>query len=92
MVQLQLIQSRVTDIWTNNQTAISSIILAIEMIVRFCKKLKYKRRIVLVTNGKNPMDSGDLEHIVSKVKSEGIELVVLWVISDCYPLVMGWGD
>ncbi|WEW60564.1 ATP-dependent DNA helicase yku80 [Emydomyces testavorans] len=62
---------------TNNGDAISSIILAIDMIIQYCKRLKYKRRIVLVTDGKGAMDSDGIDGIVSKIKEEGIELVVL---------------
>lgn len=57
--------------------AISSIIVAIDMIVTYCKRLKYKRKIVLVTNGKGPMDSDGIDGIVSKIKEEGIELVIM---------------
>ena len=62
---------------TNSRQAISSIILAVEMIVQYCRKLKYKKRIILVTNGRSPMDSDGLDAIVSKLQSENIELIVL---------------
>ena len=45
--------------------------------MQYCRKLKYKKRIILVTNGKSPMDSDDLDSIASKLKSENIELIVL---------------
>lgn len=57
--------------------AISSIILAIDMIVKHCKKLKYTRRIVLVTDGKGEMDAEGIDTIVNKIKEENIELVIL---------------
>lgn len=47
------------------------------MISSFCKKLQYQRRIILVTNGRGSMDADDVEHIVSKIKEDNIELVVL---------------
>lgn len=62
---------------SSNALAISSIILAIDLIVKYCKKLKYKRKIVLVTNGKGAMDPDGMEGIASKINEEGIELVVL---------------
>ncbi|KMU81909.1 Ku80 [Coccidioides immitis RMSCC 3703] len=67
---------------TNQGDAISSIILAIDMIVRYCKRLKYKRKIVLVTDGRSTMDSDGIDSIVSKIKEEGIELVILGVDFD----------
>ena len=67
---------------TNNPQAISSLILAIEMIIQYCKKLKYKRRIVLVTDGNGPMDADGIDAIVSKVKEEHIEMTILYDITN----------
>ncbi|EEP80657.1 conserved hypothetical protein [Uncinocarpus reesii 1704] len=67
---------------TTEGDAISSIILAIDMIERFCKRLKYKRRIILVTDGKGQMDSDGIDGIVTKIKDEGIELIILGVDFD----------
>jgi ATP-dependent DNA helicase 2 subunit 2 len=50
------------------------------MIVTYCKKLKYKRRIVLVTNGQGWMSNEDLDQITKKIKEDNIDLVVLSVI------------
>lgn len=47
------------------------------MINNYTKKLKYKRRIVLVTNGLGSMNTDGLEHIISKIKEDNIELLVL---------------
>ncbi|KAF7166801.1 hypothetical protein CNMCM6106_002499 [Aspergillus hiratsukae] len=62
---------------TDKGDAISAIILAIQMIVTYCKKLKYKRKIVLVTNGMGWMSNEDLDQITKKIKEDNIELVVL---------------
>lgn len=57
--------------------AISALILAVQMIITVCKKLKYKRKIVLVTNGQGRMSSEGLDQITEKIKEDNIELVVL---------------
>lgn len=57
--------------------AISSIILAIQMINTYTKKLKYRRKIVLVTNGEGSMSNEGLEQIINKMKEDNIELVIL---------------
>ncbi|KAI5304600.1 ATP-dependent DNA helicase II subunit 2 [Ascosphaera pollenicola] len=62
---------------TYDGDTISAIILAIAMIEQKCKRLKYIRRIVLVTDGRSPMDTSDLDSIADKIRSEGIELVML---------------
>ena len=47
------------------------------MISTFCKKLKYTRRIILVTNGTGHMDPDGLGDIVSKIKEDNIEFIIL---------------
>lgn len=59
--------------------ALSSIVVAIQMISTYCKKLKYKREIVLVTNGTGLINSEDLEPIKDKIKEDNIKLTVLYV-------------
>jgi ATP-dependent DNA helicase 2 subunit 2 len=49
------------------------------MITTYTKKLKYRRKIILVTNGEGPMSGEGLDEIVQKLKSDNIELVVLYV-------------
>ncbi|KAF7620376.1 ATP-dependent DNA helicase II subunit 2 [Aspergillus flavus] len=67
---------------TDKGDAISAIILAIQMIITHCKKLKYRRKIVLVTNGQGRMSDEDLGEIVKKVKEDNIELVVMGIDFD----------
>lgn len=47
------------------------------MIIKQCKKLKYRRKIVLVTNALGPLDMDSTDEIAKKVKEYEIELVVL---------------
>lgn len=58
--------------------AISAIVIAIQMITKHCKKLKYKRKIVLVTDGRGSMDADDISQITEKIKSDEMELVVMY--------------
>lgn len=60
--------------------AISAVVIAIQMITKHCKKLKYKRKIVLVTDGRGSMDAEDISQITEKIKSDDIELVVMYAI------------
>ncbi|KAK4554807.1 ATP-dependent DNA helicase yku80 [Recurvomyces mirabilis] len=62
--------------------AISAIVVAIQMIVNECKKLKYDRKIVLVTDARGPMQTDGLGAIVAKLKEDSIQLVVLGVDFD----------
>lgn len=61
----------------NKNLAISAIIIAIQMITKYCKKLKYIRKIVLVTDARGSIDGDGLPDITKKIKDEGIELLVV---------------
>ena len=60
--------------------AITAVVIAISMISKFCKRLKYKRQIVLVTNGRGSMDADDVPEIASQLKAEEIELVIVYAL------------
>lgn len=61
---------------------ISALVVAIEMMERHTRKLKYIRKIVLVTDGSRNMDADDVEQIATKLLDDGIELTVLGVDFD----------
>lgn len=60
-----------------NRPAISALVVAIQMISTFTRKLAYTRKIVLVTNATGKVDADDLDMIISKCKEDGIQLVIL---------------
>lgn len=47
------------------------------MIAKHCKKLKYHRKIVLVTNAEGSMDADDSSEIAKKIVADGIQLAVM---------------
>ncbi|KAK3172414.1 hypothetical protein OEA41_005735 [Lepraria neglecta] len=65
-------------------SAISAIVIAIQMITKHCKKLKWKRRIVLVTDGRGEIDADPdgVAEISKKIKEDEMELVVVGVDFD----------
>ena len=48
------------------------------MITKYCKKLKYKRKIVLVTDALGYMDTDDSSEIIKKIVSDDMELVIMY--------------
>jgi len=60
-------------------SAISAIVIAIQMITKYCKKLKYKRKIVLITDGRGSIDADPdgIQEISKKIKADDMELVVM---------------
>ncbi|KAF1985197.1 putative Ku family DNA helicase [Aulographum hederae CBS 113979] len=68
---------------TNEGDAIWAVVLAIQMILLQCKKLKYIKKIILVTDGTGELDPDhDLENIAKKLKEEKIQLVIVGVDFD----------
>jgi len=58
--------------------AISAIIVAYEMISKAApKRLKFKRTIILVTDGQGPIDADDFEEISSQLNDLGVQLMVM---------------
>lgn len=62
--------------------ALSAIAIAIHLIIEKCKKLKYNRKIILVTSGQGPMYSDDVGQIISKINEYSIDLQVLGIDFD----------
>ncbi|KAJ9637209.1 ATP-dependent DNA helicase yku80 [Coniosporium tulheliwenetii] len=82
MPDLRKLRDEIRPSSTDDGDAVSALIVAIQMIAMHCRKLKYKRKIVLVTNGRGQMDFEDISGIISKMKEDDIELVVLGVDFD----------
>ncbi|KAH8692933.1 putative Ku family DNA helicase [Talaromyces proteolyticus] len=82
MPDLRRLREEIRPSKTDKGDAISSLVVAIQMINTYTKKLKYKRKIILVTNGEGAMSTDGVDQIVNKLKSDDIELVVLGVDFD----------
>lgn len=82
MAELRKLRDGLTVSGTTYGDAISAIVIAIQMITRQCKQLKYDRRIVLVTDGNLHLQQDGLGPIIQKLKEDGIELAVLGVDFD----------
>lgn len=82
MPDIRQLRERIQLSNTDDGDAISALVLAIQLISTHCKKQKWNRRIVLVTNGLGAMDEDDVDQIVAKIKEDDIELVVLGVDFD----------
>ncbi|KAG8534150.1 uncharacterized protein KY384_000994 [Bacidia gigantensis] len=79
---LKELRSRVELSRTDEGDAISAIVVAIMLITNHCKKLKYKKRIVLVTSARGSVDGDDIPQIAEKLTNDAIELVVVGVDFD----------
>lgn len=82
MGHLKELQRNIRPSHTDEGDAISAVVVAIQMIekattLKSGKPGKYKRTIVLLTNGEGHMDSDGLDDIASKIKEVEIELKVM---------------
>jgi len=58
--------------------AISALIIAVDMIMKYCRHLKYIKNIVLVTDGKGQVDWGGVEDVAQQINAQNIKLSVLY--------------
>lgn len=79
MTCLKELQPAITPSSVDCGDAISAVVIAVDMIAAFTKKLKYKRRVYLITDATAPMDGDDLGDIIAKINDDGVELIVLYV-------------
>lgn len=77
MTSLRELQTKIKPSSTEFGDAISAIVLAVDMIDTFTKKLKWNRKIVLITDGRGPIDDDDISDISKKMNDSNIQLTVL---------------
>ncbi|RSL41737.1 hypothetical protein CEP53_012583 [Fusarium sp. AF-6] len=82
MTSLRNLQSVIKPSNTWSGDAISAIVVAVDMMDTFTKKLKWNRKIILITDGQGPMDADDLSDISKKMNDSNIQLTVLGVDFD----------
>ncbi|KAI1331123.1 Ku70/Ku80 N-terminal alpha/beta domain-containing protein [Xylariaceae sp. FL0255] len=81
MKDLRELRQHVKPSNTASGDCISAIVVAMEMIERLTKKLKYNRKIILVTDGEAPLDT-EIDGISERISELGIQLIVLGVDFD----------
>lgn len=77
MPQLRDLRENLVPNETDDGDGISALVIAIHMIIKYCKKLKYTRNIFLITNGTASFDDDGIDQIIAQINNEGIRLTVL---------------
>lgn len=77
MTSLKTLQSSIKPSKTFSGDAISAIVVAVDMIDTFTKKLKWNRKIVMITDAKSGIDPDDIGDIAHKINDSNIHLTVL---------------
>ncbi|KAI0002821.1 SPOC domain-like protein [Xylariaceae sp. FL0662B] len=79
---LRKLKDRIKPSNTEFGDSISAIVVAIDMIETLTKKLKYNRKIILVTDAEAYIDPDDFDDISAKIRGSAIQLIVLGVDFD----------
>lgn len=83
MTSLKELRGQIIPSNTNTGDAVSAIVVAIDLVDNAApQRLKYKRKIVLVTDGQGPIDEDSLEEIWARINELNIELTVVGVDFD----------
>ncbi|KAK5047638.1 hypothetical protein LTR84_006303 [Exophiala bonariae] len=82
MPQLQQLPRLLKPSKTETRDVLSGIIIAVDMIMKHCRHLKYKKRIVVVTNATGQIDDDGIQDTATQFRDNGIELVVLGIDFD----------
>lgn len=77
MSSLRNLQAVIKPSNTETGDALSAIVVALQMLSTFTKKLKYTRRVYLITDGNAPIDADGIDHIIEKANEDGVEIIVL---------------
>lgn len=82
MTSLKSLQTSIKPSKTYSGDAISAIVVAVDMIDTFTKKLKWTRKIVMITDAQSAIDPDDIGDIAHKINDSNITLTVLGVDFD----------
>ena len=82
MPELQTLPNKLKPSKTDDRDVLSAVIIAVDMMMKHCKKLKYKKKIMVITNATGQIDDDDIESTANQFKHAEIELVVLGIDFD----------
>lgn len=78
LTSLRSLRSRIKPSKSHSGDAVSAVIVATDMISKAApKRLKFNRKIVLVTDGRGAIDGDDFDDLAHQINDLGIQLVVM---------------
>lgn len=60
--------------------AMSALVVGLDVLMKYCKKLKYIKNIVIITDGRGAVDWSQSEEIAQQINREDINLSVLYAL------------
>ncbi|KAK4186558.1 SPOC like C-terminal domain-containing protein [Podospora australis] len=82
MTSLRGLKSQIVPCTTSSGDAISAVVVAQSMIETYTKKLKYNRKIILVTNGESPIDDDNVADVAERLNQNNVQLIIVGVDFD----------
>ncbi len=80
LTALRTLSTRIQPSRSKTGDAVSAVIVATDMIGKAApKRLKFNRKIVLLTDGLGPIDGDDFDDLAHQINDLGIQLVVMYV-------------
>jgi ATP-dependent DNA helicase 2 subunit 2 len=62
------------------KTAMSALVVGLDLLMKYCKKLKYIKNILVITDGRGVTDWSQLDEIAQQINEENIKFSVLYVL------------
>jgi ATP-dependent DNA helicase 2 subunit 2 len=62
------------------KTAMSALIVGLDLLMKYCKKLKYIKNIFIITDGRGVTDWSQVDEIAQQINGENIKFSVLYVL------------
>ena len=58
----------------------SALVVGLDLLMKYCKKLKYIKNVIMITDGNGTVDWGQVDEIAQKINAESIKLSILCVL------------
>ena len=56
----------------------SALVVGLDLIMRYCRKLKYIKNVVVITDGRGATDWSQRDEIANQINQENINLSILF--------------
>jgi len=63
----------------NANLALSALVIAVDMVLKYCRNLKYIKNIVVITDGQGHTYWTGVEDVANKINTENMNLSILYI-------------
>lgn len=55
----------------------SALVVGLDLLMNYCKKLKYIKNLIIITDGRGPVDWNGTEDVAQQINRENVNLSIL---------------